>query len=205
MAAAVPAQEAALYRGRSGKAWLQALIEARDAESSRQASLAIGALSKVDEALALRCMEVARSTSDRRVRRALTWCMQGAHAAVVPDLIRFLSHADREVVGNAARSLGAIGPEARSAIPALIATARQRGERWRGPLFEVTPGMVPHLGRALRDEDAWIRKSAADLLGNFHPEIATVVPHLLVALTDDDAEVRKARQARTTQERRARP
>jgi len=51
---------------------------------------------------------------------------------------------------------------------------------------------IPHLLIALQDEDAWVRRYAADALGSLKPSLAEdVIPALIVALDDEDKGVRE--------------
>ena len=51
---------------------------------------------------------------------------------------------------------------------------------------------VPALIEALKDDDADVRSSAADVLGNIGAEAKAAVPALIEALKDDDADVRSS-------------
>ena len=99
-----------------------------------------------------------------------------------------------------AEALGEIGPEAASAVPALIEALRDPKagvrEKTAEALGEIGPeaaSAVPALIEALKDREARVRKNAAWTLafGKIGPEAASAVPALIEALKDREARVRE--------------
>jgi HEAT repeat protein len=109
----------------------------------------------------------------------------------VPLLVATLRDESAEIRAGAARSLGAIGPDAQSAAAVLIPMTqydpdpRTRVEAaaalWR---IDRRPGrvLVP-LTNALADPDELVRWVAADCLREMGPDAAAAVPALEAALT----------------------
>jgi HEAT repeat protein len=122
--------------------------------------------------------------------------------AVVPGLIAVLGRPDWRVRAVACSMLEKLGPEARAAIPALIATAREkRVDSAKSDLSNWVPDRlaIQALGRiapktesagqalaALTElvraepRDKW--RAAVDALGEFGPAAASAVPELIHAL-----------------------
>jgi HEAT repeat protein len=87
-------------------------------------------------------------------------------AAVAPTIIEWIREKDWQVRETAAKSLGALGPEVKTAIPALT-------------------GM-------LGDKDSSVREAAVQALKEMGPDAKPAVPALKQRLRDDDWAVRDA-------------
>ncbi len=76
---------------------------------------------------------------------------------------------------NAARALDKIGPEAKAAVPALMAAVKRvRAYQFRedvvASLRQIGPAAIPSLMEALQDkEDDYVRGTAAEALGLIGP------------------------------------
>lgn len=106
----------------------------------------------------------------------------------VPELIKALAHKDRRVSYSAGDALGRIGPAAGNAADVLIGILREKGtlDEVGGvkALVGIGDGVVPHLGRAVRDEkNAALREQAAVILGDMGPKAARAVPDLIQSLS----------------------
>jgi len=95
----------------------------------------------------------------------------------------------------AAIALGKIGPKAKSAVPALIATWRDGYTKLNRAsaqaLASIGPATIPALKRALKNDYIIVRKYAAVALGEMGPEAKDVIPALTATLHDDYTGVRK--------------
>ncbi len=89
-----------------------------------------------------------------------------ARAQDVNELVKQLKSRDEEQRRVAARSLGEMGADAKSAVPALAA--------------------------ALKDDDLFVRRFAAHSLGEVGPDAKSAVPALKAALGDAKKEVASA-------------
>ena len=95
----------------------------------------------------------------------------------------------------------------RAAAPAVAASLREASPESLEPLraalsgFSRTAGkdVVPELVRALRHEDATVRRGAATLLSTMGPAAQVAMPDLRAALDDPDPDVRAAARAALTQ------
>jgi HEAT repeat protein len=112
-----------------------------------------------------------------------------------------LKDPDQFVRRNAAGALGEIGPGAREAVPALVATLKEDGSSdvrgtAAGALGFLAPAAstsVPALLRALQDDRSGdVRSAAAFALGRLGPVTREVVPALTDALKDRTNYVREA-------------
>ncbi len=109
---------------------------------------------------------------------------------ILPDLIRLVENPSLEgtIRHDLVRSLGAIGPGASGAVPALVRILEQgRDHLLRSnaakALGKIGPGAadaVPALIRtlSLRHSKYGLRQSAAEALGKIGPGAASAVPHL---------------------------
>jgi len=122
--------------------------------------------------------------------------------AAVPALIAALGRPDRRVQAVACSTLIQFGSDARAAIPALIAIAREKradpsiAEEWRWvparlaiqALGRIAPGTELHgeavsaLIEVLRAEDASNRNSAIDALEPFGPAATSAIPDLILIM-----------------------
>ena len=100
---------------------------------------------------------------------ALTFCIwfaAYAEGAEFRDLVAKLKDKDGDLRRAAAKELGELGPEAKSAVPDLM--------------------------RALRDKDLFVRRFSAEALGKIGPDAKAAVPALATALNDEKKEVADA-------------
>ncbi len=86
-----------------------------------------------------------------------------AEGAEVRDLVARLGNADSDVRRAAAKELGELGSEARSAVPALT--------------------------KALNDRDLFVRRFAAEALGKIGPDAKSAIPALSKMTSDSRKEV----------------
>src|SRR5262249_10865565 len=131
------------------------------------------------------------------------WRITRSAKESLPILIRALRGCptwlnDEYVQERAARILGAIGPRAKPAVPALCTALRDENPRVRvapaEALWKVTGGVeksVPILTQVLAN--GWEGSSdAAAVLGQMGSDAKEAVPHLSHALRDGDSSVRLA-------------
>ncbi|MHC4984071.1 MAG: HEAT repeat domain-containing protein [Planctomycetota bacterium] len=97
----------------------------------------------------------------------------GAARGGIPELIELLKDKDDAVVMWVADALGAMGPAAKPAVPAMVDVVRdtKRGPLARGDaawslgfIGPAAEGAVPVLTGTLEDEDIWVSVSAATAL-----------------------------------------
>ena len=112
----------------------------------------------------------------------------------IDGLIALLASDVSERTSGAASGLAKLGPAAGIAVPASIATyarvleseshflgqgaVRAMALGRLGPHSTAAAESVAILNRGLDSKDTWIRIAAADSLGNFGPDAATVLPKL---------------------------
>jgi hypothetical protein len=115
-------------------------------------------------------------------------------------LANALRDPDTEVRWKSAATLGTLGPQAGSAVPALVESLQDRDEVVRraaamalGQIGSETA--IPALAAALADTDHGVRKMAASALIRLGPKARDAVPALIVALGDRDTGVRQAAAA----------
>ncbi|AFZ00445.1 HEAT repeat domain-containing protein [Calothrix sp. PCC 6303] len=112
-----------------------------------------------------------------------------AKLAIIP-LVEILEDKDDWVRGNAVEALGKIGKDAEMAIPYLITALSDNYSGIRAKatlsLAYVAPEnqAIPLLINMFGDSDARVRSAAADALGVFVNEVASVVIILKTGLTD---------------------
>lgn len=95
------------------------------------------------------------------------------NGVVVSALIIALGDKDENVRFQAADALGAIGPEAKAAVPALIVALHEPDSFTRNyvphcaihALVEIGPAAIPALVQALDDANGRVRSCAAWALG----------------------------------------
>jgi HEAT repeat protein len=140
---------------------------------------------------------------DQAVKRATEQLVAAADGRDLGLMLTQLGSRDASVRLRAAKALGAIGPDARAAVPALTgALADGDGDVRRAAvaaLRQIRPDARPtdELIRAyvldLKEPDADVRLLAARGLGRLGPVAATLgVPALEQAANDPDRDVRKA-------------
>jgi HEAT repeat protein len=122
-------------------------------------------------------------------------------AKAVPALRRVLSCPDMDVRLAAVATLVRLEELAKDALPELEKGILQphRDPEYRlavmkalisiGPVHSIPA--IPSVVKALKDGDARVRRTAAEVLGKFGPLARQAIPALREALGDDDAEVRE--------------
>ena len=112
-------------------------------------------------------------------------------ASIQPSLRRALRDADSDVVGDAARALGALGAKAAPSVPALVATLAHEDAYVRIYAAEALASVGPpasvatrDLAKALSDPIPGVRWAAAEALSSIGPAAQSAVPQLIEALTD---------------------
>ena len=125
----------------------------------------------------------------------LVWQVKAqTQASQVVDFVRQLQSQNVDVRLSAVKALARIGPEAKEAVPALIAALKDKDDGVRSfaaeALGRIGKEAVPALIVALKDQNAGVRNSAVYTLGRIGPEAKEVVPALIAALKDKDDGVR---------------
>jgi HEAT repeat protein len=113
----------------------------------------------------------------------------------VPNLLVALQDEDAKVRAAAASIFTNLGPAADEAVPALLeAMFHDKDRRVRcsaaNSLARVGERPIPHLVKALQDEDADIRRRAASAIGAHDPKRKDLIPALLALAHDEDPGVR---------------
>jgi HEAT repeat protein len=128
-------------------------------------------------------------------RRAV--CKIGA--AALPVLRDGLKGENRNVRGFAALALADMGPEAKAAVPALLAAARDKDSfMCRVAIGAVEKldaqagGFIPTLIAALQDNDAQVRIEATGALARRGPSARSAAPALVGLLKEDNGELRRS-------------
>ena len=134
--------------------------------------------------------------------------------SLTSDLITLLKEGDSKTRAYAALILGAIGPDASEAIPALIEGTHDPDEEVRkkviwalgkfGPQSitskidslkdeesDRSNSLISGLIELLKQEDSKARMHAAWILGTLEPKTSQAIPYLVEAIKDSDEEVRK--------------
>jgi HEAT repeat protein len=127
-----------------------------------------------------------------RIKAALAiWRIEGRKklAVVLPALVAELE--DKIFYGSAASALGSIGPDARAAVPALIAVYKSPAIKDRASIASVLAEFgpdakeaVPALIEALKTKDKILACEAAWALGAIGKEARAAVPALMKSLSD---------------------
>lgn len=121
-----------------------------------------------------------------------------AAKAAVPRLIEiYESQISEESQGWTARSLGAVGPEAKQAVPALLRGVTNSSVRVRTQTIVALSfirsdmgAVVPALTERLNDPNTLVRLSACTALANLGTEAREGVPTLAKLLNDPNHDVR---------------
>lgn len=119
-----------------------------------------------------------------------------------------LKSPDAEARRRAIFALGAIGPDAGEAVPALAvilredpdAEARQQAALALSKMAPASRAAVPALAEALADEEPFVRMNAALALSRLRAEARPAVPALIEALKDEDNRTNVGRFAATIAE-----
>jgi HEAT repeat protein len=126
------------------------------------------------------------------------WFSTGARA--VPTLMEMLTDDDPSTRIVAAEQLGLVGPEARTAVPALLAQATRDGSQHANTTaaaslksIDLTAArmVMTHFLPRLRDPDVQQRRTACAVLGSLGPVAKPAVATLFAATGDPDELVRR--------------
>jgi HEAT repeat protein len=115
----------------------------------------------------------------------------------IPTLIQELKEADEPTRIAAAESLGHLGADAKSALPALVLALRDEGESLRQSAIRAIIAIGPDvrsmndLSVSLKDSDNTVRAMSATALGQLGPVARQTIPALRLALQDTDEAVQK--------------
>jgi HEAT repeat protein len=118
----------------------------------------------------------------------------------VAALERMLRDPNPTVQAQGAYGLSRLGPDARSAVPSLIAAlkkssaVRQNAALALAQMGHEARDAVPALGEALGDSEWAVRRQAALALGKIGPQAQSAVPALQRLSRDPDRLVRSAAQ-----------
>lgn len=144
---------------------LAALLTDADLHVRTIAAQSLGEIHPDDDAIVASLASRLKTGDRELVIRPLSGFGAAARDAI-PDLIEILtSDSSSHMRWEAARTLGKIGPAAKSAVSALI--------------------------QATMDHDPLLREHAAEALGDIGPDAAEAVPALVVALEDPETKVRR--------------
>jgi HEAT repeat protein len=113
----------------------------------------------------------------------------------LPELVASLNAKDPEVRKEAARLLSWVGPEGRSAVPALVEALKDDEPGVRCAAASALGAIggkdaVAALAQALRDRDNHVQFSAGLALQRLSKEAQPAVPALIEALKDEDETIR---------------
>jgi hypothetical protein len=115
--------------------------------------------------------------------------------AAVPALTDLLKDKDGNLRALAAKTLGRIGPGAKTAVPALtqLLTDKENWVRWNASkaLEKIGPAATPVLRDSLKDKDAASRRAIAETLWETGPKDETSIPALLELLKGQDGQARR--------------
>lgn len=115
----------------------------------------------------------------------------GLGQRILPRLIEALK--DPQVRGRAAAIIGRIGPPAKEAVPALIATLEDKNSQTRAEVLFALAAIgpdakaaVPAIVQSIQDQDINVRYGACYALGKIGPAAVTAKPELTENLTQAD-------------------
>ncbi|XWK86878.1 MAG: HEAT repeat domain-containing protein [Phormidium sp.] len=112
----------------------------------------------------------------------------------IPVLTAALQDKDEQIRGGAAFALGAIGPEAKTAIWQLIIMLKDEDEQVRldaaVALRRIGSPAVSALVEVLKDENVLVRRGATFALAGISAEAQQTIPILIEMLSDNDQQVR---------------
>gem|GEM_PF-7040500 len=193
------------YDGRSAAAWL-VLSSDTSAKIRMTAAAALDYLWPVARSLQPRIAQAEvhlLDDSDAGVRAEATAAVAGMATEspdIVPAIVTVLTQSPRlESRVQAAHALGAVGPAARSAVPALIRAAAALESPLRvAAIAALDDGgasrdsaVITALVRATADDDENVRGVAIDALGRAPVELGVLVPLAVRALRDPAVGVRE--------------
>jgi hypothetical protein len=119
-----------------------------------------------------------------------------------------LNNPDAEARLKAIKELGAIGSDARDAIPALSTIMLEDSDRFARieaslaikKMHPATRDALPALIRALEDEEPWVRMNVVLSLVQLHEEARPAVPALIKALKNENNQTNLGKFPLTIQE-----
>jgi HEAT repeat protein len=178
------------YNGQSLKVWAMQLY-APGPEVRNQATATIRALGTNGVPGLIELLE----SRDPFWRKQLWRAGLNLPPKLRPGLLRHSSVPEQEAVHQAAAmALRIIGPQAKSAIPALARALRRResAARWEVAFALASTGAdsVPALCEALSDRDPEVRAAAAAGLAMLGAEAQPAIPALFQRLQDENIQVR---------------
>ncbi|HEY9296801.1 MAG TPA: HEAT repeat domain-containing protein [Phormidium sp.] len=113
-------------------------------------------------------------------------------SSAIPALIAALQ--EKQIRGGAAFALGAIGAEAKTAIPQLIELLKDEDEQVRldaaVALRRIGSPAVSALVEALKDQNLLVRRGATFALAGIGAEAKSTIPVLIEMLSDNDEQTR---------------
>ena len=147
-----------------------------------QATCALGAIARrADYAVPYLVREVRSGKEEQRLATIRALGALGTDAAV-QALVGLLTDVNGNVAEEAALALGAIGPAARAAVPALLRMLREGGYRPAGAAYalgrigRVDDAIVPALVRLLQHPVPDVREEAEIALRRIAPELIPELP-----------------------------
>jgi HEAT repeat protein len=184
--------ESLVYQGKTVKGWVVQLTTP-EPNAREQAAAAIKALGSNAVPGLVRLLETRDSFFRKRVWAFASQLPVRVRQVVLPRI----RPPDAALIrSSAARSLGLLGPDAETAIPALSKSLRSGDAhaQWdaAGALGGIGKSAMPDLIAALGDRDPNVRRAGAYGLGEAGSHATEAAPALLVALEDPSAEVQVA-------------
>jgi HEAT repeat protein len=175
------------------------LIEATGKRYPSVRARVAAALGKVGRGAEVRAAlrRLAQEDGETEVWRAACTALTRIGPEATHDLVALLAHPDRERRRHAANGLGEVGPDAREAVPTLLAAFNEDTETRRvlaeavwliGMDAQNIPGLLERLG----DPDELVRLWLVRALVTFGPEAHPAVPALVNALADPAEMVRSS-------------
>jgi HEAT repeat protein/S1-C subfamily serine protease len=184
--------------GHDAKAALPALVAAsKDPDVNlRQAAVrSLGRVGADNKEAVLPVLTEVFGDSDRDVRLSGAEAMGNLTltAGDLPMLVPMLKHKEIEGRIGAARAIGKIGPEARTAIKPLIDALANANPLLRKAIIDTlatfnadAKDSIPEIEKCLRGGDKEVRRSALVALGNMGVESKTAVPAIADCCKDFD-------------------
>ncbi|HVS38662.1 MAG TPA: HEAT repeat domain-containing protein, partial [Gemmataceae bacterium] len=185
------AAEALAAIGPAAEEGIELLVEAAMREDNKplrlQAVCALGAVARRADYVVYvipHLLHVLRSTKEELQRAAIRSLGALGTDAAVERLVELLTDVDGDTAEEAALALGAIGPDARAAVPALLRMLRAGGYRPAGAAYalgrigKVDDAIVPALLQALQHPVPDVREEAAIALRAIAPELVANLPDL---------------------------